>query len=270
MSENTGAMQAIDTAINMSVEKWFSAVCQAIDNVKPESAPGDNNAMFYAMAAAAGNMIWAASCLLEPEFAVPIRALSFGGAGLASAAGVMAAAPSGDAPSPTGPLVSAMKGRVKQAKDKLLSDAEIARLKVSLYRRILHEHPLWITHFGINDSNLRQAVWKHLFHSNYGAGIESAAENLRRIMEKSLKDFYSMVKERYQMYGQIVVAEVNRKYPSNPMAMPPAGGPDPWASVRSQAIKDRMTPNEFNHWLNTEPASVAKFRVFKDQHMIIF
>jgi hypothetical protein len=77
------------------VNEWFSAMSAGINSV-PE--PDDPRQKRYWWIALAGNLGWAASSLIAPEYAIAIRALSFAGAAVGSGA-VQQLAPTEAAPS---------------------------------------------------------------------------------------------------------------------------------------------------------------------------
>jgi hypothetical protein len=263
----------IDQAIHTDVEKWATAVKEAIDNVKPPQGPGvSNNAMFYAAAAAAGNMIWAATCLLAPEFAVPIRIMSFGGAGLASVSGILSAMPADGtpAPGPTASMVDAMKKAIEQARKRFLSEGNIAKLKTGLYRWIQQKHPDWLAKAGENEGNVRQMVWEHLYKSPYGLkgkgySADYAADLLCQKITQSLTDYYAMMEERYKVYEHMVYSDALEKYKPVFHAYSEM---DLNEFQRNRCIKENLTPNKFNDWLNRNSDNKAKLDAFKKQHLI--
>ena len=271
MSENQGAMLAIDVAIKMCVDQWGLAVGKAIDEVKPASPSADNTALYYAAIAGAGNMIWAATCLIAPEFAIPIRVLSFGGAGLASVAGVMATLPTEPPPAgPTAQLTNAMKAAVTQSKMVFLREDQISQLKQLLYRKIAHAHPDWIKNFGINEGNIRRTVWEYLFQSPYGDkaqgyGIEQAGAKLTATVETSLKDFYALVIDRYATYDHMVAEDAYTKYPPRFHGYSEM---DYNEFTRKRYIAEQMAPTKFNDWLNKDKDFLTKLQAFKSQHLI--
>jgi len=267
MSDVQGAMQAIDTAINHCVDQWGQAVKEAIDNTRPD--PGvDNTAWNCAWLAALGNMAWAATCVLPNPW---LKALSFGGAGLASLAGLGAARPGSPVLATQAQIAERMKHAVDQAKVRFFQGNNMEDAKKHLYREIARQHPDWLAEYGYHGEHIRQEVWLHFFRSPYankmGSGRQYAAELLKRDLEKALKEFLNIVADLYKQYWWNVVKTYQ----------PPSGLESAAMSIPGVGLyvaynqKDRhLNPAEFLQWLQTSPAYISRVQAFKTQHQLVF
>lgn len=63
------------------LDEWFSASTAATNSVPEPNIPGSQGYWFIALA---GNLLWAATSLLDPELTIPIRIMSFVGAAVGS------------------------------------------------------------------------------------------------------------------------------------------------------------------------------------------
>ncbi len=253
-------MTEIGRDINDYVKDWSEGVRRAIDTAVFKTPDAPLNPKSAAIAAAAGNMIWAATCLLPGPWKLASVVMSFGGAGAASAAGILAVTPDGDiGQNVTTNLIASMKAQVDEAEKRMLSDGSRAKLKPYFYK-IMQDAGL-AGQFGINQHEIGKRVWEHLFRIPFGNGEGDAKKALQDQTKCALEDFYKFIGEQYAKFSKKIADEAQESYDWT--GIPSVD--QHYGKVRLQYIKEHNTLTEFNKWLRTDPGAAQAMKKFLSQ-----